>query len=141
MKNKHPELYEKITDPFVFRQDKWYKMPRSGDMKDFIEWYYHTGCLEFSSDKGHFRVVAYPVRSVVPDSLLNKNEVKVVVPDSDRIRPELPLYVRKEGIKGYDDNEERIQRIMKQWISDQTASMKDHEKKMEFLKKKRSFFE
>lgn len=136
------DFYDKIVEPNIFIQDEWYQISGNRTERDFLEWYYkETMAIEFSGDRRHFRVVAYPVRSVVPDFLLNKGKEVPVVSDNSRPRPKLPLYVRKEGIKGYDLNEERIKKIMDKWIAEQESSTKEHEKKMDFLKKKREFFE
>lgn len=67
MKDSHPELYKKITDPRAFIQDKWYKTPRSGHIRDFIFWYkaYSSGSVQMSEDLNYFRIISYPASEVL----------------------------------------------------------------------------
>lgn len=66
MKAEHESLYEKISNPFLFKQDKWYPVPKkSGLITEFLNWYRkETGNVEFSEGNTHFRVISYPISSL-----------------------------------------------------------------------------
>lgn len=92
MKEEYQSLYDKITDPLVFRQDKDYVLPKTGSTLDFILWYRkETGNIEFTDGGKRFRVVSYPISTM--KRIRIKEEVE---------KPELDLkiYPVKDQLKG-----------------------------------------
>lgn len=65
MREEFQPLYDKITDPFIFKQDKDYPLPKDRLVLDFLIWYRkETGNIEFTNEGKRFKVVSYPVSSL-----------------------------------------------------------------------------
>lgn len=104
MKNDHPDLYRRITDSQIFIQDTWYDFPKDPLIADFVEWYRReTGNVEYSMNKTHFRVVAYPFSNVVTKKPVvdNTEPLKAAPPIQDSViimNPNLPGYCARPDI-------------------------------------------
>lgn len=72
--HEYQELFNKITDPWTFAQDNWYRMPEDSFKTQFLNWYYRSyGCIEYSENNTHFRVTFWPIIRTPGVSLSDKD--------------------------------------------------------------------
>lgn len=144
-------FYNKIVEPNIFIQDQWYMISGNRTERDFLEWYYkETMAIEFSGDRRHFRVVAYPVRSVVPDFLMDRRKPVIIPAEIENPKTKnsvSKIEARHEPVKigrpldSVELERQRIvEKIMAKWEDKQKSSTIEHEKRLEFLRRKKEFF-
>lgn len=97
---EYRELFNKITDPWTFAQDKWYRIPEDNLKVDFLQWYYRNyGCIEYSETKTHFKVTFWPMLRTPGVDLTDKDFAEIERRESGK-----EIEIKKpEPVVEYDD--------------------------------------